>query len=291
MSISPGLTSMHFKNLLLFLEVGQPFEPQLNMAAELAAVDGAALTGACACRAPALEISDGYALGPHAVSEVLARLETQVVQATAQIETAFQAAVMRHVLDGHWAPPSANPLAEDLALRARCFDLAIVGRPPGRDRTPYRLAELITLESGTPCLLLPPEPPPQLAIDHVVVAWNGSREAKRALQDGLGFLKRAERVTLVMLGGEPTTPQAMTSQTVQVDVLNHLTRHGIKAQLKAIDAPHGDAGAALLDYCAKNAADLLVMGAYGHSRARELILGGVTRKVLSEAALPVLLSH
>jgi nucleotide-binding universal stress UspA family protein len=118
------------------------------------------------------------------------------------------------------------------------------------------------------------------------VAWNGSREAARAVADALPLLAAAERVSILMVRPEPDGMGAPPG----ADVTHHLGRHGVKVEPVRIDDA-GDVGALLLARCAAAGADVLVMGAYGHSRLRELVLGGATRTVLHETTLPVLLSH
>jgi nucleotide-binding universal stress UspA family protein len=125
--------------------------------------------------------------------------------------------------------------------------------------------------------------------EHVLVAWNASREATRAVADALPLLSRARAVTVLAInprhgiGGHGDVPAA--------DIALHLARHGVRAEAAhtiATDIPDAEA---LLSYAADIGADLIVAGGYGHSRARELVFGGVTRSLLKEMTVPVLLSH
>jgi nucleotide-binding universal stress UspA family protein len=123
----------------------------------------------------------------------------------------------------------------------------------------------------------------------VLVAWNASREATRAVNDALPLLEKAGRVTILAvnprggIGGHGDVPAA--------DIALHLARHGVRAEAAhtvATDIPDGEA---LLSYAADIGADMMVSGGYGHSRARELVFGGVTRTLLHEMTIPVFLSH
>jgi nucleotide-binding universal stress UspA family protein len=203
----------------------------------------------------------------------------------APTERAFRAALAEGGVEAYWtfAAPNETPL--QLASRARLYDLAIAPRPRDGDHAGHRLAELAVLTSGTPCLVTAEPARVPASFNHVLVAWNGSREAKRALEDGLVFLKRAKRVGLLVVG------QDVDEFAPAEAVLGHLARHGVTASLEAIGASPEDDGSALLRHCERFGADLLVMGGYGHSRAAELILGGATRTVLAQASLPVLMSH
>jgi nucleotide-binding universal stress UspA family protein len=119
-----------------------------------------------------------------------------------------------------------------------------------------------------------------------LVAWNASREATRAAHDALPFLHAAERVVLCAIGDPATADPGLEDAAAMLD------RHGVAVQVEQVPGPDSGTGVgeALLARAAEHGADLLVMGAYGHSRLREFVLGGTTRRVLREATLPVLFS-
>lgn len=173
----------------------------------------------------------------------------------------------------------------DLAARARLYDLTILPKY-GHPETDF-VAEGLVFESGRPMLLLPLLDDSALRLDSVVIGWDGSRAAARALADALPICARAGSVELVAITGE----KAFGKGAALSDVRRHLAAHGIEADESGVPANGLDAGTALLHHCKSVAADLLVMGAYGHSRLREFVLGGATASVLADAALPVLLSH
>jgi len=175
-------------------------------------------------------------------------------------------------------------LPGDLAARARNYDLTIV--PAYGEGETQAVVEGLVFGSGRPVLILAGEGS-RPRFDRLLIGWDGSRAAARALADALPFCRTASSVRLVQILGEKDLGEA----SGLANPSRHLSRHGIDAESSSIEARGRDAGAALLRHCEETSADLLVIGAYGHSRAREFVLGGATRSVLADAALPVLLSH
>jgi nucleotide-binding universal stress UspA family protein len=174
-----------------------------------------------------------------------------------------------------------------LAAASRAADLIVAGGAPhGGDA--YRTcspAEL-AITSGRPVLVAPPSAPP-LRAEHVMVAWKDTREARRALSDALPFLEAAQTVTVVAICAEIDTASAK----VQVeDVARALTRRGVHAACKVVTHAHAD-GFQVLRQAAAIDADLIVLGAYGHSRLGEWVFGGVTADLLAQDQAYLLLSH
>ena len=178
--------------------------------------------------------------------------------------------------------------APDLITRkARLRDLTIV--PAISEGTNYRwFAESIVFGSGRPILLLPRRGHNrELALDNVVIAWDGSRPAARAVADALPILERAKEVRIVTVVNE----KELSSKSPAVELSRYLERRGIAAKSDCVDAAGRQIGEVFKSHLTSNQTDLLVMGAYGHSRVREFILGGATRSMLIKAPLPILLSH
>jgi nucleotide-binding universal stress UspA family protein len=172
---------------------------------------------------------------------------------------------------------------------ARRFDLSVVGQAQ-RDQgaTDTLMIEGALFESGRPLVVVPYIQKRGLTLDRVLVCWDGSRTAARAVGDAMPFLERAKAVELVMVAEERKDSDDETGGT---HMSQHLARHGVKANIKRM--PKGDISIqdVLLSYAADSGADFMVMGGYGHSRLREFILGGVTRGILDEMTVPVLMSH
>lgn len=175
--------------------------------------------------------------------------------------------------------------AEDevLVRRGRLADLLVVARPTAHAETPSVVTfNAAVFESGRPVLVAPMEAPKSRG-QKVVISWNGSAEAARAVSAGLPLIKCAESVRVLNVDtGDPGGGSG-------AGVTELLAWHGITAEHCTISADDGPVGAAIIK--ASIGADLLVMGAYTHSRLRQLILGGVTRHVLERATLPLLMAH
>jgi nucleotide-binding universal stress UspA family protein len=147
-------------------------------------------------------------------------------------------------------------------------------------------AETLIFGSGRPTLVVPQGATPS-SFSHVAIAWDGSRVATRAVADAQEFLRRAARVTIVSVTGEKALPAGNPAARLA----EHLARHGIAAAVSVVEGQGKPVGAALQGHARDIGADMLVMGAFGHSRLRDFVMGGATKGVLHDLKLPVLLSH
>ncbi|MFP5393651.1 MAG: universal stress protein [Gammaproteobacteria bacterium] len=189
--------------------------------------------------------------------------------------------------------------AAGLSLHARAADVTVLSQQDPAAATPDNLAADVIMQCGGPVLLLPHAPlasAPVFPCRHALVAWDASREAARALQGALPLLVRAHQVTVALIDTLPSNHASLDARAA--DPLPMLARHGVQAQrvVRTLDAPllphrRHPVGDTLLALCAELQADLLVMGAYAHSRWRETLLGGVTRTILERMNLPVLMVH
>ena len=176
--------------------------------------------------------------------------------------------------------------------RARRSDIVIVNQPPAesnRSVAGREFIERILLSTGRPTLVLPRRGRTSLAADFVIIGWNERREAARAVFDAIPLLRRAKSVRIVWV--DPETEYPHPGSLPGAELATALDRHGINAVIEALSTGGREAGEALLTKIADSGAELLVMGAYGHSRLSELILGGATRSVLNGMKCPVLFSH
>src|ERR1044072_547049 len=171
---------------------------------------------------------------------------------------------------------------------ARRFDLAVVGQAEPDKAAPEELiAEGALFSSGRPVLIVPYIQKAGLALDRVLVCWDASRSAARAIADAMPFLKRARMIDVVIVASE----RLKSDEIPGADIAQHLARHDLKVELRRIVAPDTDVASTILSHAADASADFIVMGGYGHSRLREFILGGATRGILSAMTLPTLMSH
>ena len=181
--------------------------------------------------------------------------------------------------------------ASVVAAQARCADLVIASQanPEWSLSGHLDVAEEVIMESGRPVLVMPKSGGAAAFGQRVVVAWNGRREAARAAFDAMPFLKAASDVRVVWLN--PENEKQAAGPLPGFELCEALARHGVKCEAARRSEPGAGAGAALLSAVDEFKADMLVMGCYGHSRLREMVLGGASRHVMQHARVPVLMAH
>ena len=178
--------------------------------------------------------------------------------------------------------------ADRFATIARRFDLAVVGQAEPERAAPEELiVENALFSSGRPVLIVPYIQKAELTLDRVMVCWDASRNAARAIADAMPFLKRAKTIDVVIVASE----RIKSDEIPGADIGQHLARHDLKVEVRRIVSPDTDVASTILSHAADTAADFIVMGGYGHSRLREFILGGATRGMLQAMTLPTLMSH
>jgi nucleotide-binding universal stress UspA family protein len=173
-----------------------------------------------------------------------------------------------------------------VARRGRVADLVVIARAQEESAatTVTETLEAALMDSGKP-LLVAPSAAPNAVGNHVAVAWNGGQEAARAVTAAMPFISAAESVAILSVG-DPCPPEADAGALAA-----YLASHGVEANLQKLEEGGESVSATLLGAAGKAGADLMVMGAYTHSRLRELVFGGVTYEVLSAASMPVLMAH
>jgi nucleotide-binding universal stress UspA family protein len=286
---------MALKDILVQLDPADPRSSvRLALAAELARRHGAFLTGIHVIDIPNADYLYGAGLpmaglGPDQMVDVMRAEARQVAK---PVEAAFLGTLHQQGLQGEWRllegyTPSV------LSIDARYADMTVVGQPNDPQRHDHRgrlVVETVLMTSGRPVLAIPFAGSFPAITDHILVAWNGSREATRAVHDALPLLREAGKVTILAVNprGSATADDAGLAQN---GLATHLARHGVNAETMRTVAKDISDGEALLSYVSDISASMIVAGAYGHSRARELIFGGVTRTLLAEMTVPVLFSH
>jgi nucleotide-binding universal stress UspA family protein len=220
-------------------------------------------------------------------AEVKGKMRPLLQQAEAELEQAranFEALGLEAPGGVTWRMAVEHP-HDAIASFARLGDLVIAGRPRGAaDPTLFASVDDLVMQCGIPVLLIPdwPQPPPMRT---VVVAWKNTREARRAVGDALPFLHGAERVIVAGVA-ERDDHAALTAEIT--DVRERLAAHGITAEMALRE---GEATTALPAIADEAAADLIVAGAYGHSRLREWVLGGLTRTLIADTGRCVFFSR
>lgn len=276
---------MNYKTILVHLDAGQRGAERLAIAKRFADTFEAHLTALFALSAPRIP---SYALaeaGP-VVIEAEARYRAEAARAA---ENAFTATAQQ-VRSSEFRSTNRDALAA-VQLSARYADLVIAGQPEaeGSAGVASDFAEDLVLSAGRPVLFVPYAGSFPEVGRRVLVAWNAGREAARAVTDALPLLRRASIVQVVAF--DPRKGGADHGDIPGADIALVLARHGVKVSVAQQQSADVDVGNQILSRAADMQSDLIVMGAYGHSRLRELVLGGVTRTLLDTMTVPVLMSH
>jgi nucleotide-binding universal stress UspA family protein len=224
-----------------------------------------------------------------AVEEAARRVRAESAK---KAEAAFRSTVQRSGRsEVEWRGSTKDAL-DATRLSARYADLVVVGQYDENAKTDPGVApnfvEELVLSVGRPVLVVPYAGKFQSMGKRVLVAWNASRESARAVHDALPFLQKADQVQVVAFNPEKGDEHG---DVPGADIGLMLARHGVRVQAAQQHAEGLDVGSQILSRAADVDADLIVMGAYGHSRMRELVLGGATRTIIEAMTVPVLLSH
>jgi len=220
-------------------------------------------------------------------------IESQRVESDKKARTAvdrFEQAVKRAGISAETRTISASisGAADQIGRMGRRFDLVIVGQPERQKSLPDEVVdEGVLFESGRPVIFVPFIQKGGMKLDRIMVCWDGSRAATRAIADALPLLQKAKQVEIVIVSDKPGKKDEIPG----ADLGQHLARHGLKVEVKRITSPEIDVPSTILSYAADSSADMIVMGGYGHSRLREFVLGGATRGLLESMTVPVLMSH
>jgi nucleotide-binding universal stress UspA family protein len=286
---------MALRDLVVLLDGSDRDSEQLRVAVDLAQRDEAHLTGLCTLDTLA-PVIPGPSLGGYpqilALQGIAQEIEEFARDKARGIERVFREALRANGLPGDWCL-ALGAAADVAARRVRCADVLVAGQSDPAEAAALanaRLIEEILLTAGRPLLLVPYAGHFLQVGARVLIAWNGSREASRALHDALPLLRPAAKVTVLTV----QTPReaAEGPEIPGGDVAAHLARHGVEAAAaRTVTDGNISVADALLGYASDVGADLLVMGGYGRSRVREFVLGGVTREILNHMTLPVLISH
>jgi nucleotide-binding universal stress UspA family protein len=277
--------TMTYSTIMVHLDVGSSNEDLLRIAVELVGRFRASVIGIAACEPQALYYGDGYVPG-----EVIEADRTEMLEETCEAEAAFRGAFqgMEHGVAWRSSGRFIQP-AQYVIHQGRAADLFVTGPDQGWSALDssrrLNVAEVV-LHIGRPVLLVGRDVK-SLQIKNIIVAWNETREARRAVADALPFLRRADCVNVVQVAAEEDI--AAVREHLQ-DVVEWLGRHSVMAKpLAAISV--GDEAEQLHTIATDLGAGLLVAGAFGHSRLSEWALGGVTRNLLLHSSRCTLLSH
>ena len=279
---------MAMRDLLVLLDEGKA-QPTLEAACDLASRLKAQVTAlGLRPRRPL----PGF-IAAELPGDLLAGIAASDRDAATQQRRGAEAVAARHSVAFTWQDMGGDVAnaTETLAIAARYADLLVVGQPPIDSAGEGRAAMVETLLVGTgrPVLVVPSVGAPAGFGSRVLLAWDGGREAARAVADALPLLRAADHVEVV------TVDAARRFASVETEpgsaITAHLVRHGVKASLARLTSGPLSIGDLLLNRASDRGQDLIVMGAYAHSRLRDLVLGGVTRHMLKHMTVPIFAAH
>jgi nucleotide-binding universal stress UspA family protein len=284
---------MGLKDILVHVDDRRGHEARLDVAVGLARRHEAHLTGLFVIEPVSFAGSVSPGGADFAQVELLQAVEDQHEKARRALGERLGSDFRKRADDAgvlaEWRIVHGDP-SERVTLHARYADLTIVGQSdPDAPSSRSAVPEAVLLGSGRPVLVVPYIGATQTVGQHVLVAWNATREAARAMNDALPLIASNGRVTVLAIN--PARGIGSEGDLPAADIAHHLARHGITAEAGHATAEDVAVGDVILSRAADMDADLIVMGGYGHSRAREFVLGGATRTLLAHMTVPVLLSH
>jgi nucleotide-binding universal stress UspA family protein len=285
LSIGEGTSKLG--EIVVFIDGRTETAGILEFAGILAQEHGARVINVFMQPEPTVTTAETFARGK-GMDSIIEVHRAQLERIEAEYRAQFENIVRRRGIRSEWR--SLPYLSSEVGVHAYYADLVVIARPEsaGQSAGPPGLAESLVLSSGRPIIMFPPRGTAS-QVRRILVAWNATRESIRAVADALPLIVRAKAVQVLVVDHERN--RAGHGQEPGADIARHLARHGAQVEVRRLSSGGEEVGRLLLSQAAAFGADLLVMGAYGHSHLREWMFGGVTRTVLYEAALPVLMSR
>jgi nucleotide-binding universal stress UspA family protein len=277
---------MTYKDILVYADAAPGAAARLDAAAILAATQKAHLV---ALHVDTIPYTPVDVLGAGVTVELIEWQMSMRRERSDAAQAAVKAAEQRHGVAFEWR--KVEGVIDDTVInQSRYADLIVLSQ--NSDLTDLEapvgtMAGNILMAAGRPVLVVPKDYKGASIGQRILVAWKPSAEAARAVHDALPLLQQAEAVTVMRVNPDADEP----AHNPGADLATHLARHGVKVTTSPVLAPDASAGTAIVDKARALQADLIVMGAYGHSRLRELVFGGATRKMLQAPPLPVLMSR
>jgi nucleotide-binding universal stress UspA family protein len=273
---------MSFAAVMVHVDAQAPCEARVRLAATLARKFDAVLIGLGALAIPPTRVAEGESV------EEVAEADARTAAATlAERGHWFRGIVAGEVRAHEWRPvfDFANPA---LAREARSADIVVIGRAPdGTDPRSALDPAAAVLTLGRPALVVP-ERVSSLRAERIVIGWKDAREARRAVIEALPLLQTAGQVSIAEITGSGDSRAALDRME---DVARHLQRHRVNVGARIFQEPKGPIGAQMVRIAEDERADLIVVGAYGHSRLGEWVFGGMTQELLAKCPLCCLMSH
>lgn len=280
---------MAYRDIFVVLDDTAECEERVNVAVRLAERHEAHLMGLMVVeqfRVPA------YA-EPHLPPQVTEQRQRMEDEARARVRKKFEQRASAAGVPCEWYTVDGDPVGA-VTTFSRYADVAVIGQDnPDRGGfgTSSDLAEHVVLASGRPVLAVPYLGKYPRVGQRVMIAWEAGREAARAVADALPILRAAEHAVVLSANPESGPASGRHGDIPGADIARHLARHGVNVEVQRVETGRISVADMLLNRVADESIDLLVMGAYGHARMREIWLGGVTRDLLRHMTVPVFMSH
>jgi len=274
------------KDILVYVDASPRAGARIDLAVALARRFGAHLTGLHVVPPPFVPIIIEAPIPPEVVEDQIKLARDLASKA----EATFRAALQRADIQAEWRRVDGFP-TEAALVHARYADLVVVGQtvPDEPGNPPVDFPDRLALGAGGPVLVVPRAGSFADVGRRVVVAWNASREAKRAVDDALPLLTEAQQVSVLVV--KPKTSATGHGDVPGADIALYLARQSVTAEVVQAYGEDATVADLLLSRVAELGADLMVMGAYGQPRLLELVMGGTTRAILSRMTVPVLIAH
>jgi nucleotide-binding universal stress UspA family protein len=274
------------KDIVVNLTPGTEDDPACRYAISLAEAFDAHVTGVAFAYDPPWPPAITDLGGADILRSLLEKNRAEARSTVAQ----FEAAAKRSQLSCQALTPEASlaGATEAFANLARAYDLVVLKQSgSGDDVTSQDMIEAALFNSGRPVLVVPYIQKTGFSVKRVVICWDGSRAAARAVGDSLPLIAKANNVQVLTV----VTGKFDENDVKGADIAEHLARYKLRTELSRLPAPDIDVTSAILSHAADMNADLIVMGGYGHSRLRDFVLGGATRGMLQSMTVPTLMSH
>lgn len=283
-------TPTNWRHISVFLDEAPQSTRIGGMAARLAQRFGAHLIGIHSIKgAPGELAADGFALGQKAIGNIILRRRAAEEEEALAVGRMFAGLSAKYDISTEFRVIWSVRADDEALVHSLHCDLVILGHPKPGGLPENWTAERLLFASGVPILMIPDDWTGDTLAAKVLVAWNGSREARRAIADAMPVLRTAEAVTVLVVDAEKT-PEKF-GDVPGADIATYLSRHGVNVEVENKDSA-GRPIASVIEAAARaNSSDLIVLGAYSHARSTEILFGGVTRALLTRVPMPILVSR
>jgi len=281
---------MSLKDILVHVDHTRSCKERIKAALKLAELHDAHLTALYVVSKPVIPT---YIIA-QLTQDILKAQDEAAHKAAQDIKEMFDTLSAQYSVRTEWRSVDGD-LVEQIMLHSRYCDLTVLGQrdPDDDDEAPgsNEIPDAILLRSGRPVIIIPYVGTFKTLGENIMVAWDGSRLATRAVNDAVPVMKGAKKVHVLAVNAQDGHGITKHGAIPGADMSLHLARHDIKAQAEHIASGDLSAGDTLLSYAADSSIDLIVMGGYGHKRWREVVLGGVTRHMLQHMTVPIFMTH